>query len=57
MTKAIKMATSNLPFIVGSITIGIVCCKLKSAMPLWALILLPRFNYEEQPLKEENKNE
>lgn len=57
MTKAMKLAASNLPFIVGSVTIGVICCKLKSAMPLWALILLPRFNYEEQPLKEENKDE
>lgn len=57
MTKAIKMATSNLPFIVGSIMIGVVCCKVKSATPLLALILLPKFEFTENSEEEENKNE
>lgn len=45
MKDVFKLACSNLPFIVGSIVIGSVCKYTKSAMPLWAFLLLPRYNY------------
>lgn len=46
MTKHLGLICSNLPFVVGVVTLGAVSCRLKTIVPLLAIPLLPTFNYK-----------
>lgn len=57
MKDFLKFTGSNMPFIVGSIVIGAICWRTKSASPLWALLLLPKFEctiiHNNQPVEQQ----
>lgn len=41
----------------GSIAIAVACKVTKSAAPLWAFLLIPRWRYSSGPVEKEVQNE